>query len=426
LIGAAFGGLSLLAWQRYRDSGARREVALALVALVLSLLSSESGLVTIALIAGLEITAQGLRRGLWRALLPLGVGVVYVLVYAALGYGARGTTFYVSPFHNPLEYLAAALLGVPALSVELLLGLPSLFAGLGGMTALITLSILGVASATGVYFLYRSFGADVSPEARRTLGGLALGAALGMLALVGAPVSGRVLPLPAIAAAALVGQALATSWSRARGAGVLRGRKRWYAAVAAIGLFQLLLSPGMRLTIPPQMQASGLLQEKIARETDVGACSGGGSLYFINGSDPTLAMYAASALLFYTPEKAHADHFRVLSMAPQPQRLSRVAPDTVELLVLGPRSTSNPFEDLFRGEGVPWPPQAEVRAGELGVRVEAAENNLFTRARFTIAGGIDPSKHCLLAWRNQRLESVPWPEVGSSITVEHEPGPLGL
>jgi len=174
------------------------------------------------------------------------------------------------------------------------------------------------------------------------------------------------------------------------------------------------------------MNASGQLQEKIARETDVGACSGGGSIYLINGSDPTLALYAASALLFYTPEKAHAEHFRVLSMAPQRQRLSRVTPDAVELVVLGRRSTSNPFEDLFRGESDPLPLQAEVHTGELGVRVEAAEKNLFTRARFTIAGGIDPSKHCLLAWRNQRLQSLPWPSVGESIEIDHQPGPLGL
>ena len=428
LVGGAFGALSLLAWQRYRDSGARRDIVLSQLALVLSLLSSESGLVTVALIAGLEIAAQGLRRGLTRALGPIVVAVVYVLAYAALGYGARGTTFYLSPFQNPLDYLVAALLGVPALGAELLLGLPSIFAGLGGTPALVTFAVLGAGTATSVYFLYRSFGDDVRPEARRTLGGLALGATLGMVALVGAPVSGRVLPLPAIAAAALAGQALATCWSRARGTSgaPVRDRKPWYAAAAAIAVFQLLMSPSMRLLLPPQMNASGRMQEKIAREADVGPCSGGGSIYLINGSDPTLALYAASSLLFYTPEKAKAEHFRVLSMAPQPQRLSRVAPDAVELVVPGTRSTENPFENLFRGAADPWLPQAEVHTGELGVRVEAAQGNLFTRARFTIAGGIDPGKHCLLAWRNQRLESVPWPGMGESIEIAHQPGPLGL
>jgi hypothetical protein len=182
----------------------------------------------------------------------------------------------------------------------------------------------------------------------------------------------------------------------------------------------------MRLILPPQMNASALAQERIAREADVGACSDGGSLYLINGSDPTLTLYAASALLFYTPEKAKAEHLRVLSMAPQPQRLSRVAPDAVELEVLGTRSTQNPFEELFRGNGRPLQLQAELHTGELGVRVEGAEDNRFTRARFTIAGGIDPSKHCLLAWRNQRLENVPWPALGSSIEIAHERGPLGL
>jgi hypothetical protein len=113
-------------------------------------------------------------------------------------------------------------------------------------------------------------------------------------------------------------------------------------------------------------------------------------------------------------------------MAPQPQRLSRVAPDAVELEVLGPRSTNNPFENLFRGKGRPLPLQTELRMGELGVHVDATDDNLFTRAHFQIAGGIDPSRHCLLAWRNQRLENLAWPDVGSSIEIAHERGPLGL
>jgi hypothetical protein len=428
LVAAAFGALALLAWQRYRESAARRELALALAALVLSLLSSESGLVTVPLIVGIEITACGLRRGFSRAALPIGVGVVYVVTYAALGYGARGSTFYVSPFQNPLDYLVVALLGVPALVAELLLGVPSIFAGLGGTPALLTLGVLGLGAAAGAHFLYRSLGDDVTAEARSTLKGLALGAAVGMVALVGAPVSGRVLPLPAIAAAALVGQALASCWCRARGASGTQtgGRKRWYAAAGAIALFHLLLSPGMRLFVPIQMKASGETQEKIAREADVGNCGRAGSIYLVNGSDPTLTLYAAAALLFYTPEKAQAEHFRVLSMAPQRQRLSRVAADAVELEVVGARSTSNPFEELFRGKGRALPLQTELRTGELGVRVEAANDHLFTRARFVIAGGIDPSQHCLLAWRNQRLETLPWPALGENIEIAHEPGPLGL
>jgi hypothetical protein len=296
----------------------------------------------------------------------------------------------VSPFQNPVDYLVAAGLGVPALIAELLTGVPSIFAGLGGMSALIVLGAVGLAAAAGVYLLYRPLGAMVPARQRTLLSGLALGAVVGSVALVGAPVSGRVLPLPALAAAAIMGQALWASWALARGRAPVtvsappRGRKRWWTATVVLALFQLVLSPCMRVIM------------------------------------------AAAALIFYTPEKAGAERFRVLSMAPQAQRLSRVSPDSVELEVLGEPRQLNPFENLFRGANSPLPLQTDLHLGELTARVEQANVNLFTRARFEFTGGIDPGKHCLLVWRDKRLQNVAWPIEGTPLEILHERGPMGL
>lgn len=432
LIAATLGALSLWAWLRYRDDAHRPSAFWAALLLIASLLASESGLVTVALIAGYEVAARGLRAGLVRSALPIGLGVVYLLVYAALGYGARASGFYVSPFQDPIDYLLAACLGVPALVAELLLGVPVMLAGFGGTPALVAVAVLGVGAAVAVLFLYRALGAMVAARQRQVLAGLGLGAAVGMVALVGAPVSGRVLPLPAIASAAIMGQALWACWALARGrapAGlspVPRGRKRWWAATAALALFQLGLSPAIRLTLPSQFNASAATLEKIARQADVGACSAGGTVYLANGADPTLMLYAAAAMLYYAPEKSHFDHFRVLSMAPQPQRLSRLSPSTLEVEVLGDRREHNAFELLFRSQSHPLPLQTELRRGELGVRVEQAQGHLFTRARFELAGGINPETQCLVAWRNQRLENVPWPTEGAPLVLPHEVGPMGL
>jgi hypothetical protein len=432
LVAAAFGALSLWAWARYREDEHKPSVVWAVFALVASLLSSESGLVTVTLIAGYEVAARGLRAGLTRAALPIGIGVAYVLAYAALGYGARASTFYVSPFQNPVDYLVAAGLGVPALIAELLTGVPSIFAGLGGTTALIVVGAVGLAAAAGVYLLYRPLGAMVPAKQRTLLRGLALGAVVGSVALVGAPVSGRVLPLPALAAAAIMGQALWASWTLARGRASVtvsplpRGHKRWWTATVVLALFQLVLSPCMRVIMAPNFNASADALEGIAREADVGACQRGGSIYVANGSDPTLTLYGAAALIFYTPEKAGAEHFRVLSMAPQAQRLSRLSPESVELEVLGEPRQLNPFENLFRGANSPLPLQTDLHLGELTARVEQANANLFTRVRFEFTGGIDPSKHCLLVWRDKRLQNVAWPTAGAPLEIAHERGLMGL
>jgi hypothetical protein len=444
LIAATFGALSLWAWQHGDGHGAvlvggrgrGRWRALSLGCLVASLLSSESGLVTITFIAGHEVAAAGLRRGLVRSALPIAIGLAYLVAYAALGYGAHGSAFYISPFETPLAYLERAALGVPALLAELLLGLPSIVAGIGGRPALLALAALGLLAAAGAWLWQRALGSAITPHERRALAGSCGGALLGLVALTGAPVSGRVLPLPALASAALAAVLLERTWSLVRrrrepageplaaNAAPPRGRWRWWAALALSAPFQLGIGPLLRLALPGQFAGSVESQKKLAREADVGDCARGGSLYLVNGSDPTLALYAAAALRFYTPEKAGAERLRVLSMAPAESKLTRAAPGTLVLEVVGPGRPSTPFERLFRPADAPLEPGLHVPLRELGVTVEATSDGLFTRARFDQPD--DFASTCLLVWRNGRLENEPLPAVGASLTLQHQPGPMGL
>jgi hypothetical protein len=168
-------------------------------------------------------------------------------------------------------------------------------------------------------------------------------------------------------------------------------------------------------------------QKRLALEADVGACAKRGSIYLINGSDPTLTLYASSAILFHSPEKAGAERWRVLSMAPQPHRVSRTTSDTVELEVLGSPRRNNLFELLVRDPSRhPLQVGQVVKLGELEVEADAVSGGLFTRARLQFERDLDHSEACFMAWRHGRLESVPVPSVGQSLRIEFEPGPIGL
>ena len=150
-------------------------------------------------------------------------------------------------------------------------------------------------------------------------------------------------------------------------------------------------------------------------------------MYLVNGSDPTLALYAAAALRFYTPDQAQAEPWRVLSMAPQAQSLTRSSPNTLELEVIGPSRQTTPFEALFRRPERPLFVGQSARLPELTATVlSLAENGLFTRVRFEFPRGLDPEHDCLVAWRGGKLEYLPLPEPGGSVRIEHEVGPLGL
>lgn len=439
LVAATFGALSLWAWVRYREDQLGTGLALALSALVASLSSSESGLVTVVLLASYEVGTRGLRRGIRGAALPLAVGFAYLALYAALEYGTRGSSFYVSPFASPLDYLTRALSGVPGLAAELLVGVPSIAAGMGGRPAELLFAAIGASAVVGAFFLLRALAPLLGAGSGRVLAWLSLGSLVGLAALVGAPISGRVLPLPLLAASAVAGNAVWGAWGMARGTlrpllgseeshpgrGRAGGRQRWWAAFIVVALFQLVLSPMVRLGLPFELMKASQAQQRIAKDADVGTCTDGGSVYLVNGSDPTLTLYAAAALLFYTPEKAGAERLRVLSMAPQPQRLSRVAPGVLELETLGARQ-SHAFEQLFRDVEHPLREGESIDLGELAVHVEATSGGLFTRARFNFDGDLERLRSCLIVWTGGKLESIPVPALGRAVRVEHEPGPMGL
>lgn len=420
LLAGVFGALALAGWARFREQGTRSAAAAALVALALSLLASESGLVAIVLLVSYELGTRGWRRGSRGALLPLALGVAYLGFYVRAGYGAHGSAFYVSPFSDPFAYAVAALQGVPALLVELLLGLPSALSGLGGSSILLVFASLGLLALVGALTLLYVLRAEIGVGSRRHLLWLSLGSVVGLFALVGAPVTGRVLPLPLLGGAALVGHVLWALWQRAR------QRKVYWAALALLGFLHLVLAPLVRLGVALEFRRSAEAQRRLALEADVGACAQQGSLQLLTGADPVLSLYTAPALLFHAPEKAGADHFRVLSMAPQAQALTRVSDHAFELEVLEPPRWGNAFEHLFRDADHPLQAGQRIELPELSVDVRETSAGLFTRAEFEQRTPLAASPVCFMIWREGRLQSLPVPALGQRVRIEHEPGPMGL
>lgn len=431
LLGASFAVLALWAWVRYREDNRRAFAPCAPAFLLASLLASESGLVGVVLLVSYEVARRGVRRGLMGAAPFLIIGAGYLAAYASLGYGARGSSFYVSPFEAPLDYLGISLWSVPALCAELLLAVPSAIASFM-LEARAAIVLAGLAASAGLAAILVGCRAALSAEARRTLAWLAAGCFIGLFALVGAPVTGRVLPLPAFGAAALVGNALWLAWARARrrvqvdAGGPARRFNAWWGAVLLLGLLHLGVSPLLRVGVAFQFRQMALNQKQLAEQADVGACGERGSLYLLTGSDPTLTLYTAAALRFHTPSRSHAERLRVLGMAPQAVRLERVGPRALSLQVLDSPRRENAFERLYRPKDDPLVLGHELALAELAVHVEAVSAGLFERARFDFESDLEGMPACLLAWRAGRLTAVPLPALGESVTLPHEPGPMGM
>ena len=87
--------------------------------------------------------------------------------------------------------------------------------------------------------------------------------------------------------------------------------------------------------------------------------------------------------------------------------------------MLDPPRENTIFEQLFRDE--PLAPGYRLELSKLGATVRQTERGFPTRVDFRV-----PEKSCLLTWKGGALSSSALPPRGSSITLDHEPGPYGL
>ena len=206
LIGAVLGASALWVWVRYREDGWKAGRYLAPLCSLASLLASESALVASVLLVGYELSTRGLRRGARGASLFVAMACIYVGLYALLGYGSRGSGLYVSPFTAPGRYLALGVSRVGVLIAELLLATPADVVSYADAVRGPVLATALAAACACSAVLYRS--RALTPVARRALAWLSLATLVSLWALVGMAATGRVLPLPMLGAAAVVGNVL--------------------------------------------------------------------------------------------------------------------------------------------------------------------------------------------------------------------------
>lgn len=110
LLASLLSLVCILFYDRFRHRGGLRNLALSVVALALGLAAGETALLTLAWIASYEIFLSDdpprLRIACAAPLFALAAG--YLIFYVSSGYGAYGSSWYLSPLDRPLGFLRAA------------------------------------------------------------------------------------------------------------------------------------------------------------------------------------------------------------------------------------------------------------------------------------------------------------------------------
>ncbi len=416
LVGATLGALAV--WLHVARRGPASEwrppAWAAPAVLVITMFASETSLAAVTFIVAFELVG---RDGSWReralgAAPAGGLGLVYVVAYGAAHYGVAHSGLYISPFRHPLAFAAAAGARVPILVAEMVGAVPSdLWSAAPPLRpVLFGVGIVGAAALTAL--LVRS---GLSPAERRQLTWLAIAAVVSVLPVVGGVIGGRLLTLPSLGAAAIVATAVDVTLARARSR---RTVVAWSPVVILMAL-HLGLAPVSRVGLSFALHDLSHKMRRVALDAELSECPEGGAALLLSGSDPTLSLYAVTALAYYTPDAYNRfGGSRVLSMAAHEQRVERLAEREIRLFVHGERAANN-FEVLFRD--TPLSVGDAVDTGLVSAHVEGVQNGFPTQVRFVV-----PADSCLWVWRDGALHGAPLPPLGAVSTIPYEPGPMGL
>jgi hypothetical protein len=381
------------------------------------LLAGEMGLGALALIGAWEAfgasDAWGKRI---RALLPFaGMTLFYLVAYAVMDYGVRGSGGYVSL--SGMAGLGAATRHFLILIGELVAATPSDLVGAASAAAQAVAAAWGILTAVAAWVLYRISRSHIDArdlKALRWLPAAAAAAALpGALALIG----GRVLTLALVPASSAVAILLLGGLSMLRSGG-LKGSPRLFAAVTIGGFAfgHLVAAPVLRIAVGTVLTNLARQQRDLAAGTPF--CKG--VMVLVAAADPVVATYVpvTMTLMNRGPER-----LRVLSMAPNQHRIENVTRTGFDLVTEGGTRTRTVWERLYGGG--PMSSGTRVTLTSLDARVIEDRDDVPVRVRFDFGEPLDAGHLCFFVWRDGMISPLAPPRPGETIDLPHQPGPMG-
>lgn len=411
-VSLALGGALL--HLRWREHGFKAGAPLSALAYAAALCGGESALGVLGFVGLYElmnVRGEPVRRRALALLPLLGVFICWAVAYRSLGYGAQGSAIYIDPVHEPLEYLREAPGRILVLLGSLTLGVTSdlwIFMSKGRLL----LTGLGVLGLLLFVVLVRRARPRWSPGEWRRLRWLLCSGALGLLPVIATFPADRLLLVPSIASAGLVGALLHALWSEA-------------GALARFGRVLLVVTQGVAalpawVVNPHFFQVGATYVENGVTQVPLSDEALSKHVVLVAAPDPLVAMYGQLARMLHGRPAPLAWHN--LSFTPRDHRLTRVAEDVIELEVIDGRMIDTVMEQLFRAPRFPLDPGWSVALSGMTLTVVESNQGRPTKLRVTFQQPL--SEVTFVDWRGGRLVPLTLPAVGESVLLEHEQGPM--
>jgi hypothetical protein len=424
LVACAPAALGLLAHIRWREDGWRPGLPLSILGMGVGLAGGEIAWTVVAFFFAYELTAApGDWRQRLRALMPLFLlAIGYIVVYAALGFGASGSGIYLDRTRPPLEYLRTAVLHFGVLLGRICGGVPADLTLAQGL--LVPMSVFGYGLTGMVLLSLRPFLSVEVPEARRRLAWFGLGTLLSLGPVLPA------LPMDRLLVGAFLGGAVVLAFLLERLSDSLRhrtgtGRTRrlgYRLVVAYLVLWNFIVSPlivgleiigrreGSRKSLQTVLD-SDLPDEKRAGQEVV--------ILHAPGAPGQLVTWYFQAMLDYVGKPVPSS-WRVLTIARCDHQLYRTDSQSLEIVCLNGRMLATLPERFFRSSSRPLGPGDVIEAGPMTAEILESSDGYPTRVGFRFDRSLDSPDFLFLEWRDGALRKTGVPEIGESRILRNE------
>jgi len=398
----------------------RRGRALAPVVLALALAASEAALAAVPLAIALALTdrTRAWRRR-WRACVPVtALAVAYLVIYRALDGGTRGSGGYHDPLADPLGFAALAAVRVPLLLGNAALAIPAELAHVVGEWKLALLGALAVGTVALAWRLTTQSASAAGPAAGapaelapgRVLWLAAGGIAGTVVGAAGFP-TGRVLVIPDLAFAAVIGLVLHRGLTA-----------RWPGRILAGGLavVHLAIAPLQTVrTVHRLTQRARDTEAIAARIAELAPPSG--RVFLIGASDPMVYLYPRAILADQAPGVVRC--WSVLSAARSGHRLTRTGERTLVIEAIDRPLLDGSFDTLYRSDDRPLAVGDTVEQCGATIRVAALRDGRPARLDIGLRRSLDDPELGWLVWQAHRLERLAMPRIGETLELPWSSGP---
>ncbi|MDD9938562.1 MAG: hypothetical protein OXT09_33440 [Myxococcales bacterium] len=362
-----------------------------------------------------------------RALAPVAaLGLGYLVLRAALGYGTRGSGVYIDAVSEPIEFLAAAVQRLPVFSADLVWGLPAHHWDFGAPAVLGFIDPLprwrqvhwalgagAVVLLPWALWVLRRSGAG---ERWAHLPWLCLGAALALVPMVSSFPTSR-LVLPAVLGIAPLAAALVVE-------GFERLRTGAVAPLRVLAWVILMLAILRVNTIGAVASSRGdaAMTRYLAGEGEawmLGANLGGDDpsarIVQLAASEHTVSLF--TPLVRATRGRTMPKSFWTLSMADSPLRVHRPTPHQLELTAVVRPFVDTSVERLYRDSDAGFTVGQRIEIDGLTVEILELSDGRPRRARFTFEHVLEDPRYRFVTCSRDGIGPVSLPAVGGTLEL---------